>query len=163
MESGAISDAQISASSQWDTNHAAKQARLHFQAHSRITGSWSSRTNNVNQWLQIDLGYQYTYVTRVATQGRNGHIQWVTMYKLQYSDDGVNFQYYTEHGVIKVRLYYQFIPIAIAIFKVKYGITLKKLSLKVHVKLIPTIFSANNVVPECQLQECKQNRSSRNF
>jgi len=128
MESGAISDAQISASSEYDANHAAKQARLHFKPRSGATGSWSARTNNVNQWLQIDLGYQYTDMTRVATQGRNSYLypQWVTMYKLQHSDDGVNFQYYREHGVIKVRLHYQFIPIAIAIFKVKYDITLKK-------------------------------------
>jgi len=108
MESGAISDAQISASSQWNAYHAAKQARLNFQARPGIAGSWASRTNNVNRWLQIDLGYQYTNVTRVATQGRNAYIQWVTMYKLQYSDDGVIFQYYSEHGVIKVRLHFQF-------------------------------------------------------
>ena len=45
-------------------------------------------------------------VTRLATQGRNGYSQWVTKYKLQYSDDGVNFQYYWEHGAIKVRFAY---------------------------------------------------------
>ena len=32
MESGAISDAQISASSEWDPNHAAIQGRLNFKA-----------------------------------------------------------------------------------------------------------------------------------
>jgi len=38
-------------------------------------------------------------VTRVATQGRYSvYNQWVTKYKLQYSDDGVNFQYYKEQG-----------------------------------------------------------------
>ena len=46
---------------------------------------------------------QHAKVTRVATQGRNAaYIQWVTKYKLQYSDDGVNFQYYQENGAIKV-------------------------------------------------------------
>ena len=108
MESGAIPDAQISASSQWNAYNAARQARLHFQAGSGIGGSWAARTNNVNQWLQIDLGYQYSNVTRVATQGRNAYLEWVTKYKLQYSDDGVHFQYYREHGVIKVRLHFQF-------------------------------------------------------
>ena len=42
----------------------------------------------------------------MATQGRNynrrwppgSHSQWVKEYKLQYSDDGVNFQYYREQG-----------------------------------------------------------------
>ena len=77
MEDGAISDAQISASSQWDANHAAKQGRLHCNQHAKVT--------------------------RVATQGRNAaYSQWVTKYKLQYSDDGVNFQYYQENGAIKV-------------------------------------------------------------
>ena len=53
--------------------------------------------------MQIDLGNQHTKVTRVATQGRNAaYSQWVTKYKLQYSDDGVNFQYYQENGAIKV-------------------------------------------------------------
>ena len=40
VESGAISDAQISASSQWDANHAAIQGRLHFQKSSGKAGSW---------------------------------------------------------------------------------------------------------------------------
>jgi len=48
-------------------------------------------------------------VTRVATQGRNAaYSQWVTKYKLQYSDDGVNFQYYQENGAINVS--YAFFP-----------------------------------------------------
>ena len=96
MESRAISDGQISASSQWDANHAAIQGRLHFQLTRSKAGSWSARTNDVNQWLRIDLGNQHTKVTGVATQGRNAVQQWVTKYQLQYSDDGVNFHYYRE-------------------------------------------------------------------
>ena len=96
VQSGAISDGQMTASSQRDANHAAIQGRLHFQKTSSKAGSWSACTNDVNQWLQIDLGDQVTKVTRLATQGRNVYSQWVTTYKLQYSDDGVNFQYYTD-------------------------------------------------------------------
>ena len=99
MENGAINDGQISASTQWDANHAAKQGRLNFQAVPGKAGSWSARANDVNQWLQIDLGNPNTKVTGVASQGRNANGQRVTKYKLQYSHDGVNFQYYTEHGV----------------------------------------------------------------
>ena len=98
MENGAISDRQISASSQLDFNHAVIQARLHFKATADKAGSWSARSNDVNQWLQVDLGSRHTKVTRVATQGRNDSLQWITKYKLQYSDDGVNFQYYKEQG-----------------------------------------------------------------
>ena len=98
MENGAISDGQISASSQLDSSHGVTQARLHFKATAGQAGSWSARNNDVNQWLQIDLGSRHTNVTRVATQGRNYSLQWVTKYNLQYSNDGVNFHYYKEQG-----------------------------------------------------------------
>ena len=98
MENGAITDKQISASSHWDANHAAKQGRLHFQAVPSKAGSWSAKANDLNQWLQIDLGNQQTKITGVATQGRNDYSQWVTKYKLQYSDNGGDLQYYIEQG-----------------------------------------------------------------
>ena len=98
MENGAISDGQISASSEYSDNNAANQGRLHFKGTSNKAGSWSAKNNDANQWLQIDLGVQYTSVTRVATQGRNGADQWVKTYKLQYSNDGEAFQYYKEQG-----------------------------------------------------------------
>ena len=98
MENGTIPNGQLSASSEWDANHAASQGRLNFKAVPGKAGSWSAKTNDVNQWLQVDLGTQYTKVTRVATQGRNGYSQWVTKYTLQYSNDGVNFQYFKEQG-----------------------------------------------------------------
>ena len=105
MESGAISDKQITASSQWDSNHASFQGRLHFQGIFE-GGSWSARKNDLHQWLQVDLGSQYTKVTRVATQGRNAVNQWVTKYKLTYSKDGVNFQYYREQGQTADKVHY---------------------------------------------------------
>lgn len=100
MESGAISDSQISASSQWDFFHAASQGRLHFKATGYIAGAWAAGKNDANQWLQIALSRPHTRVTCVATQGRNGgnQNQWVTMYKLQHSDDEVAFQYFKEEG-----------------------------------------------------------------
>ncbi|XP_020623472.1 EGF-like repeat and discoidin I-like domain-containing protein 3 [Orbicella faveolata] len=97
METGIISDGQISASSEASAIYAAIQGRLHFQETVDIAGGWAAATNDANQWLQVDLGRQLAKVTRVATQGRNGpYIQLVTKYKLQYSNDGVNFQNYTE-------------------------------------------------------------------
>ena len=99
MENGDITDEQISASSTTNSNHAANQGRLHFQENSPIQGSWVARARDTNQWLQVDLRTNHISVTRVATQGRNGHNdQWVTKYKLQYSEDGVNFKYYREQG-----------------------------------------------------------------
>ena len=78
-------------------NLAAIHGRLNFKAGSGKHGSWSARLNDLKQWLQVDLGS--SKVTGVATQGRNGHSgQWVTKYKLQYSDDGVTFHFYKESG-----------------------------------------------------------------
>lgn len=99
MESGAICDGQISASSELDANRAARQGRLHFKATERLRGAWSAASNDDNQWLQIYLGSEPIVITRVATQGRNGRDHWVTEYNLQYSDDRVkNFRYYREQG-----------------------------------------------------------------
>lgn len=97
MESGLIKDAQITASSQYDANHAAIQGRLNFLAGGGKAGGWSTRSNTANQWIQIDLA-SYTKVTGVVTQGRNAFSQWVTKYKLLYGDDGATFNYYHAPG-----------------------------------------------------------------
>ena len=97
MESGLITNAQITASSQWDGNHAAIQGRLNFKAGGGKAGGWSTRTNDGSQWIEVALP-SYTKVTWMATQGRNGFNQWVTKYKLQYSDDGLGFRYYYVPG-----------------------------------------------------------------
>ena len=99
MESGAISDAQITASSHY--HHAANLGRLHFQQTGSKSGGWSAAANNSGQWLQIDLGSHDYRVTGVATQGRNSNTykQWVTKYKLQYSNDAVTFWCYREQGI----------------------------------------------------------------
>ena len=96
MESGAILDSQINASSVYSMTHAYYQARLYFKAAASIAGSWSAGPNDVNQWLQVDL-LQTTEVTGIATQGRNEVQQWVTKYKLQYSDDGHTFKFYKQN------------------------------------------------------------------
>ncbi|KAL9974963.1 hypothetical protein ACROYT_G012075 [Oculina patagonica] len=99
MESGAILDSQITASSVYDASHAAHQARLHFKRSGEIQGGWSARLNDNNQWLQVDL-QQRTRVTRIATQGRNNWFkgQWVTKYKLKFGDDGHTFTFYRQNG-----------------------------------------------------------------
>ena len=106
MESEAISDTQLSASSQMDGNHSAAQARLHFKADGSIAGGWSALTNDRNQWFQIDLG-SYTKVSGVATQGRDACKEWVTKYRLQYSDDALTFKFHKKSREVlaKVSLY----------------------------------------------------------
>ena len=100
MESGAIADSQLTASSELDSDHGIKRARLHTKetdAYSR--GSWVSATNDMNQWYQVDLG-KITPVVYLATQGRNSWspVQMVTKFKLQFSDDGTSFLFYKRQG-----------------------------------------------------------------
>ena len=95
MENQAISDAQVTASSQMDNTHSAREARLHSKSDGNQRGGWVALKNDLNQWLQVDLG-TFTRVTRVATQGRDGYDQWVTKYRLQYSDDGFTFHSFKE-------------------------------------------------------------------
>ena len=117
MESGKILDKQITASSEWNAHYAAHQGRLTFQevvegGVQKMSGSWSARKNDQNQWLQVDLLREESVVTSVATQGRNRnplwgpHNQWVKSYKLQYSNNGVDFEYYKDarQNSAKVRL-----------------------------------------------------------
>ena len=97
MESRAITDGQISASTIWSSRHFPSNARLHNQASANSSGAWEPSKKNANQWLQIDLVTQLS-VTRVATQGRPDGPHWVTKYHLQYSNNGSTFQFHREQG-----------------------------------------------------------------
>lgn len=101
METGFISDGQITASSQYDGNHAPHQGRLHYPDIPGVrAGCWSGAHDDADAWLAIDLRHPDTRVTRVASQGRNNNYtsQWVATYKLQYSSDGMNIYFYREEG-----------------------------------------------------------------
>ena len=97
MESGRISDSQISASSEYEDITAAAHGRLNFQEKG---AGWAAVRQDANQWLQVDLNNEHTSVMSVATQGRTyqDHYQCVKSYKLQSSNDSVNFRYYREQG-----------------------------------------------------------------
>ena len=97
MENYKITAAQISASSQLNGYHAPKQGRLHYKGGGGYSAAWVAGANDLNQWLQVDLRIK-TSVTFVATQGKYSSNQWVTKYKLQYSNDGNSFQGYKQQG-----------------------------------------------------------------
>ena len=106
MQSGEISDGQISASSERDSNHSASQSRLHVVNPDR-EGSWAAENDDTDQWLQVDLVILHTKVKRVATQGSNRQQgEWVTKYNLQYGNDTERFYNYTAPGqnTTKVKL-----------------------------------------------------------
>jgi hypothetical protein len=55
-------------------------------------GAWVPHYNNLNQWMQIDIG-DTAWVSGVVTQGRHGEYngQYVTSFNVQYSEsDGVD-------------------------------------------------------------------------
>lgn len=90
MQNGRIKNAAITASSQWDKNHAPYLARLGRLRRGRLMGAWSAKRNNHNQFIQVDL-LRSMKITGVATQGRTEAAQWVTAFYLLYSSDGVKF------------------------------------------------------------------------
>ena len=99
MESRAIPDSKISASSEWNSNHGPTNARLNFQAANGKTGAWSAEYNDVNQWLGVDFG-RPLWVTQIQTQGRQGCSceQWVKTYALSYRHDNIDWQTYMHNG-----------------------------------------------------------------
>ena len=90
MESFEIPDSSITASSSYSYDHSAKFGRLRMAAKNGHKGGWSAKTNDKNQWLQIDLGSTMK-VNKIATQGRQDTSQWVTSFQLSYSIDGSSF------------------------------------------------------------------------
>ena len=97
MESRAILDSWITASSEASSNFRPQLARLHQTNTFGGASGWCSYSNNYDQWLQVDLQIK-TRVTGIATQGRGDYLQWVKNYKLQYGDDGHTFTFYRRIG-----------------------------------------------------------------
>jgi len=63
--------------------------------------AWCAFISNTLQYIQLDFTRK-TRVTRIVTYGRSQKKHWVKRYTLQYSDDEVIWQNYTENGFIKV-------------------------------------------------------------
>ena len=93
LENKNITDAQITASTEYNAGHGASNGRLNFKAGGGKTGAWSARTNDLHQWLQVDLRAK-TEVTAIKIQGRQDYDQWVKTFTISYSSDGTNFQPY---------------------------------------------------------------------
>ena len=109
MENGGVLHEQITASSELNDDSVACQGRLNVAESVRgsiiKSGAWVAGTSDQSQWLQVDLRDEESLINRVATQGRNQkapldpvNSQWVKRYKLQYSNDGRDFEYYHEQG-----------------------------------------------------------------
>ena len=102
MQNLAIKDTALSASTWYNNDYAAFQARLHYNLGADRYYGWLSGTTDTKQWLQITFT-QWNMVTGIATQGRGNANQFVKSYTLSYSYDTVFFDPYKENSRTKVR------------------------------------------------------------
>ena len=97
--SGRIPDDSFSASSIFAPRYAAKFGRLNGKM------AWEPKTNGRDDYLQIDLLYEYI-ICAVATQGsppsQSQAQEWTTEYKLIFSLNGTTFSPYKENKIDKV-------------------------------------------------------------
>ena len=96
MESGAILDSQLTASSELNASTPAKNGRLNA-----VWSSWCASTNDSNPYLQIDLQTLHI-ICAVSTQGNFQGDQWVESYTLQASTDGTIWTDYKGGGQVEV-------------------------------------------------------------
>ncbi|KAL9964355.1 hypothetical protein ACROYT_G027986 [Oculina patagonica] len=102
LESGAITNQQMTAFSQYDVNHGPENARLNHVADGRKMGAWSAVKNEKEQWLKVDFG-RNVKITKFATQGRQDLDQWVKTYKLSFSKEKeTTYTTYKENDADKV-------------------------------------------------------------
>ena len=106
MKDGRITDRQLSASSEYlgegvNRHFSANYARLDLVAaptedlSAWHCGCWAVQTIDVNQWIEVNFGVDSRSVTGVILQGRDHDEQWVTKYKVSYSNNNgvVNWRY----------------------------------------------------------------------
>ena len=90
LEDYRITDGAMTASTQYDSNHGPRRARLNLPVSGVLRGGWSALTLDHSQWLQVDLSGTYR-VAGIITQGRADVSQWVTSYKVAHSLNGIDF------------------------------------------------------------------------
>ena len=103
MESGVISNTQITSSSELNDTSTAIYARLNKLGKIRGTyGAWIAATNDKNQWVEVNL-YRQTVISGVIMQGNPSSDMWVTRYKVEFSLDHDMWEYVPdENSIIEV-------------------------------------------------------------
>ncbi|MBN3316890.1 EDIL3 protein, partial [Atractosteus spatula] len=109
MKSRLISDRQITASSAFRTwgidafTWLPHYARLDKQGK---TNAWTALNNNRSEWLQVDLETPKR-ITGIITQGAKdfGNVQFVSSFKVAYSDDGQSWTIYKDEKTRKDKVF----------------------------------------------------------
>ena len=84
---------QITASSEYNAQHAAWLGRLRRTKRKGYVGAWCAKHNNHNQWFKVDFR-RPVKIAKIATQGRQDASQWVTRYMVYSSLDGIHWSIY---------------------------------------------------------------------
>ena len=104
MESGDISDIQITASTVWSSNVGqAGGTRLNFVSDGQERHGWAASSNDRTAWVQVAF-YQMANIIEVQTQGRYTG-QYFYNYTLSYGNNDVDFETYAIDDHVKVRFY----------------------------------------------------------
>ena len=105
IESGVISDTQITSSSDLSDTSTAIYARFNHSCEiSGRDGTWIAGANDKNQWVEVNL-YRQTVITGVNMQGNPSSDKWVTRYKVEFSLDHALWEYVPdENGTTEVSL-----------------------------------------------------------
>ncbi|XP_070694535.1 coagulation factor V [Pempheris klunzingeri] len=107
MERGLIKDHHITASSiasSWYSGPwSPSLARLNKQG---TINAWQAKYSDVAPWLQVELP-QIKKITGIITQGAKslGKEMYVTSYSLQYSDNGIHWNQYTDDEAIPCKMF----------------------------------------------------------
>ena len=97
MENGQIKNHQISASSQYSSKYPPVKGRLN------LDGTWANYGTDHYPWFQVDF-IENTTLTAISIQSQPGSSYFVETYTVSYSNNGTNFQFYTEDGQAKVAI-----------------------------------------------------------
>ena len=92
LQDNRITKSQLTASSVLVRKFDAHYARVNGQQLLRNAGAWCAKLNNRNQWISVNLSMP-RLVSGVITQGRDETNQWVTKFKIKYSNDSVSWHY----------------------------------------------------------------------
>ena len=111
MEDGSILDDQITASSERHPKQKYGASNACLNIVSSLTGAWRAQTDDLNQWIQADLG-GLRWVSGIVTQGQyRGDAAWVTMFNVSYSANNETWSYVQDNygqNVRKHNLFYSY-------------------------------------------------------
>uniref|UniRef100_A0A8C6YMH3 F5/8 type C domain-containing protein n=1 Tax=Nothoprocta perdicaria TaxID=30464 RepID=A0A8C6YMH3_NOTPE len=94
----ALPHSSFSSSSSMTSSYVPGYAKLNKRGGA---GGWSPSDSDHYQWLQVDFGSR-KQLSAVATQGRYSSSDWVSQYRMLYSDTGRNWKPYHQDGNIWV-------------------------------------------------------------